>query len=65
MRNRNLIDGKLQTLEGVMTTLLRIVNTSEPIEAYRVNIQKGQALIEEARDLISLEPVGPGEHNNH
>ena len=64
MRNRNLIDKKLYNIEGVLKILLNIVNTQAPIESYRLHINKGMSLVEEARDLIALEPVGPGEYNN-
>lgn len=65
MKNRNLIDKKLLNVEGLLKNLLNIVNTQESIESYRINIGRAQNLIEETRDLISLEPVGPGEWNNH
>jgi len=62
MRNRQLIEKKLQNLEGILTGLNNIVKTQQPIESYMVNIGRAQTLVEETRDLISLEPVGPGEY---
>ena len=38
MRNRNSINSKLEKLDHVLINLLRIVNTQEPIEAYKFNI---------------------------
>lgn len=65
MRNRNLLDRKLATLEGTLTTLQNIVNTQQPIETYKVNIGKAQAIVEEIRDMIEAEPMSPSEINKY
>ena len=65
MRNRNLLDRKLQTLEGTLTTLHNIVNTQQPIETYKINIGKAQAIVEEIRDMIEAEPMSPSEINKY
>jgi len=65
MRNRNLLDRKLQTLEGTLTTLQNIVNTQQPIETYKINIGKAQAIVEEIRDMIEAEPMSPSEINKY
>ena len=36
MRNRNLLNQKLETLNATLTNLRRIVNTQEPIETYKI-----------------------------
>jgi len=65
MRNRNLLDRKLQTLDGTLTTLQNIVNTQQPIETYKINIGKAQAIVEEIRDMIEAEPMSPSEINKY
>jgi hypothetical protein len=65
MRNRNLLDRKLATLDGTLTTLQNIVNTQQPIEAYKINIGKAQAIVEELRDMIEAEPMSPSEINKY
>ena len=40
MRNRNLLNRKLDSLDHTLITLKRIVNTQESIESYKVNINK-------------------------
>ena len=65
MRNRNLLDRKLATLEGTLTTLQNIVNTQQPIETYKINIGKAQAIVEEIRDMIEAEPMSPSEINKY
>ena len=65
MRNRNLLDRKLATLDGTLTTLQNIVNTQQPIETYKVNIGKAQAIVEEIRDMIEAEPMSPSEINKY
>lgn len=63
MRNRNLAFKKLETLEATLTTLLQIVNRQSPIETYKVNIGKAQALVEDLKDMVEREPMSPSELN--
>lgn len=63
MRNRNLINRKLENLESILITLTRIVNTQQPIETYKVNIGKALATVEELKDMVEMEPMGPREIN--
>ena len=63
MRNRNLLNRKLENLESTLITLQRIVNTQEPIEVYKINIGRGLALVEELKDMVEMEPMSPGEIN--
>jgi len=65
MRNRNLIDRKLATLDSTLVTLESIVNTQQPIETYKLNIVKAQSLVEELRDMIEAEPMAPSELNKY
>ena len=63
MRNRNLLNKKLDTLETTLITLRNIVNTSQPIETYKVNIGKAQGLVEDIKDMVENEPMSPNELN--
>ena len=63
MRNRNLIYKKINTLESTLTNLIRIVNTQEPIESYKINIDKAQGLVEDVRGLVESHPMDPSEIN--
>lgn len=63
MRNRNLINRKLEKLESTLVTLRRIVNTQEPIEVYKINIGKALATVEELKDMVEMEPMDPREIN--
>ena len=63
MRNRNLINRKLENLESILTNLRRIVNTQEPIEVYKVNVDKGLGLIDELKDMVESEPMSSREIN--
>jgi hypothetical protein len=63
MRNRNLLERKLNILESTLTTLMNIVNTQQPIETYKINVVKAQNLVEEIRDMVEQEPMSPGEIN--
>tara|TARA_R100000322_G_scaffold164964_1_gene129814 strand:- start:352 stop:552 length:201 start_codon:yes stop_codon:yes gene_type:complete len=63
MRNRNLIYKKINSLESTLTNLKRIVNTQEPIESYKLNLDKAQDLVEDVRGLIESQPMDPSEIN--
>ena len=63
MRNRNLIDRKLDQLETTLITLQQIVNRQSPIESYRANIIKAQGLVGDLKDMVEAEPMSPGELN--
>lgn len=65
MRNRNLLDRKLQNLEGILISLENIVNTQQPIESYKINIVRAQAIVEEIRDMVESEPMHPSEINKY
>lgn len=63
MRNRNLLNKKLDTLETTLITLRNIVNTQQPIETYKINIGKAQGLVEEIKEMIEQEPLSSTELN--
>jgi hypothetical protein len=63
MRNRNLLNRKLDNLEATLITLQQIVNRQSPIESYKTNIVKAQGLVEDIKDMVEREPMSPGEMN--
>ena len=63
MRNRNLINRKLDNLETTLITLQQIVNRQSPIESYKANIIKAQGLVSDLRDMVEAEPMAPTEMN--
>lgn len=63
MRNRNLINKKLDTLETTLITLQQIVNRQSPIESYKANIVKAQGLVVDIRDMVDREDLSPNELN--
>lgn len=65
MRNRNLVNKKLDNLESTLINLQRIVNTQEPIESYRANIIKAQGLVNDIRDMVESQPMSPSELNQY
>jgi len=65
MRNRNLVNRKLDNLESTLINLQRIVNTQEPIESYRANIIKAQGLLSDIKDMIESQPLTPSELNRY
>lgn len=63
MRNRNLIQKKVDVLESTLINLKRIVQTQEPISTYNSNINQGLEILEELRSMIEAEPFSPNELN--
>ena len=63
MRNRNLVNRKLDQLETTLITLQQIVNRQSPIESYKVNIVKAQGIVNDLRDMVEREPMSPTELN--
>jgi|TARA_R110000796_G_C14464106_1_gene424805 hypothetical protein len=57
MRNRNLLNRKLDALDATLTNLKRIVNTQEPLETYKANISKASTIVEEIKGMIEMEPM--------
>ncbi len=65
MRNRNVVNKKLDNLESTLINLQRIVNTQQPIESYKANIIKAQGLVSDIRDVIESQPMSPSELNQY
>ena len=65
MRYRNRQHQLLDNLDATLSTLERIVNRQEPIEAYRVNIGKAKAIVEDIRSIVEAEPMSPSEINKY
>lgn len=65
MRNRNLINRKLDNLEATLKTLNSIVNTQSPIESYRANIVKAEGIVDELRGMVEAEPMASNELNKY
>jgi hypothetical protein len=63
MRNRQLMQKKVEYLEATLVNLQRIVQTQEPIDIYIQNIRKGLDIIEDLRSMIEAEPLSPNEIN--
>ncbi len=65
MRNRNLLNRKLDNLEATLITLQQIVNRQSPIESYKANIIKAQGLVSDLRDMVEAEPMSSNELNKY
>lgn len=63
MRNRSLMQKKVEYLESTLINLQRIVKTKEPVEIYLQNIEKGLEVIEDIKSMIEAEPLSPNEVN--
>jgi hypothetical protein len=63
MRNRSLMQKKVEFLESTLINLQRIVKTKEPVEVYIQNIEKGLEVLEDIKSMIEAEPLSPNEVN--
>lgn len=65
MRNRNLLNRKLDNLEATLITLQQIVNRQSPIESYKANIIKAQGYVVDIKDLVEAENFTDNELNKY
>jgi hypothetical protein len=63
MKNRNLIQKKIEHLESNLINLGRFVKTQEPLDTYLKTLDNAIQIIDELRDMIESEPFSPGEIN--
>jgi hypothetical protein len=63
MRNRSLMQKKIEYLESTLINLQRIVQTQEPLEVYIENIKKGLDVVDDLRSMVESEPLSPNEVN--
>jgi hypothetical protein len=64
MRNRNLINKRLEQLDHTLINLQRIVNTKEPLSTYKEGIEKAKNLVEDLRSMVEREPNSDKEQNS-
>jgi cell fate (sporulation/competence/biofilm development) regulator YlbF (YheA/YmcA/DUF963 family) len=62
MRNRNLYFAKIESIEGKMKTLQMMVKMGQPIQEFIATAQNVEELLQDLKDMISREPVGPNEN---
>lgn len=61
MKNRNLINTKLEQLEGKMETLRYLATQGKDIEEYFGTLNQSKDLIEDLKTLISTQEITPDE----
>tara|TARA_R110000803_G_scaffold67767_1_gene129517 strand:+ start:960 stop:1163 length:204 start_codon:yes stop_codon:yes gene_type:complete len=64
MRNRELLNRKLEQLDHALINLQRIVNTQEPLKTYKEGIKLGMEIVDDIRTMIEREPLSPQEQNS-
>ncbi len=62
MRNRNLYFAKIESIEGKIKTLQMMVKMGQPIQEFITTTQHVEELLQDLKDMISREPVGPNEN---
>jgi len=62
MRNRNLYFAKIESIEGKMKTLQMMVKMGQPIQEFITTAQHVEELLQDMKDMITREPVGPNEN---
>lgn len=64
MRNRNLINKKIENLNNKFEVLRWQVTNNQSASDFLKVIQEGKDVIQELSNLIENEPITPGEINN-
>lgn len=62
MRNRNLYFAKIESIEGKMKTLQMMVKMGQPVQDFIVTAQEVEDLLQDMKDMITREPIGPNEN---
>jgi hypothetical protein len=62
MRNRNLYFAKIESIEGKMKSLQMMVKMGQPIQEFITTAQNVEELLQDLKDMISRESVGPNEN---
>lgn len=62
MRNRNLYFAKIESIEGKIKTLQMMVKMGQPIQEFITTAQQIEELLQDMKDMITREPVGPNEN---
>lgn len=62
MRNRNLYFAKIENIEGKMKSLQMMVKMGQPIQEFITTAQQVEELLQDMKDMILREPVGPSEN---
>lgn len=63
MRNRQLMQKKVEYLESSLINLQRMVKTGSPVKDFISEIGRDLDLIEDLKSMIEAEPLSPGEIN--
>lgn len=61
MRNRNLINKKLENLENKFEVLRWQITNSQKVQDFTNVIQEGKDVVQELKNLIENEPISPEE----
>lgn len=62
MRNRNLYFAKIESIEGKLKALQMMVKMGQPVEEFIRIMQEAEEYLQDMRDMIDREPVGPNEN---
>jgi hypothetical protein len=63
MRNRQLMQKRIEYLESSLINLQRMVKVGSPIKDFITEIEKDLNLIEDIKSMIESEPMSAGEIN--
>jgi len=61
MRNRELLNRKIEKIEGNCKQLLFIVSRGESIDTYKNIIAQTEEILAEIKNLVAMEPMGSDE----
>lgn len=61
MRNRNLINKKLENLQNKFELLRWQVTNTQPVNEFTRVIEEGKDVIQDLKNLIANEPISPEE----
>ena len=63
MRNRELINRKLENLESNLAKMNFMLKRQSSVEEFNVIVENSRELIETIKSFVSMEPMSPNEIN--
>jgi len=63
MRNRELLNLRIERLEGKLKVLKYMVNRGEDVKKFQQELENSEEILSEIKSMVEREPMSPNEIN--
>lgn len=63
MRNRELLNLRIERLEGKLKVLKYMVNRGEDVKKFQKELENSEEILSEIKSMVEREPMSPNEIN--